>query len=88
MPWRALLKMLLAIALLFAAYLALNSCQSHRADGLPSILREYVEHVVWKNSPHREAASSLGISLAAGNTRSFRARDSSVYWLPVAVDRE
>ena len=47
----SLLKMLLAIALLLAAYLALNGCQSHRADGLPSTLREYVEQRSLEEQP-------------------------------------
>jgi len=41
---------------------------------LPSTLREYVEQRCLEELPHREAASSLGISLAAGKARSFRAR--------------
>jgi hypothetical protein len=47
----SLLKMLLAIALLLVAYLALNGCQSHRADGLPSTLREYVEQRSLEEQP-------------------------------------
>jgi len=47
----SLLKMLLAIALLLAAYLAMNGCQSHRADGLPSTLREYVEQRCLEEQP-------------------------------------
>jgi RNA polymerase sigma-70 factor, ECF subfamily len=41
---------------------------------LPSSLREYVEQRYLEELPHREAASSLGISLAAGKSRSLRAR--------------
>lgn len=41
---------------------------------LPSTLREYVEQRCLEELPHREAALSLGISLAAGKARSFRAR--------------
>ena len=43
-------------------------------NALPSSLREYVEHRCLEELPHREAASSLGISLAAGKSRSLRAR--------------
>jgi RNA polymerase sigma-70 factor, ECF subfamily len=41
---------------------------------LPSSLREYVEQHFLKELPHKEAASTLGISLAAGKSRSLRAR--------------
>jgi len=41
---------------------------------LPSSLREYVEQRCLEELPHREAASSLGISLEAGKSRSLRAR--------------
>ena len=43
-------------------------------NALPSSLREYVEQRCLEELPHREAASSLGISLAAGKSRSLRAR--------------
>jgi RNA polymerase sigma-70 factor, ECF subfamily len=41
---------------------------------LPSSLREYVKQRCLEELPHREAASSLGISLVAGRSRSLRAR--------------
>jgi RNA polymerase sigma-70 factor (ECF subfamily) len=41
---------------------------------LPPSLREYVEQCCLKELPHKEVASTLGISLAAGKSRSLRAR--------------
>ena len=41
---------------------------------LPTSLREYVEQCCLKEMPHSEVASTLGISLAAGKSRSLRAR--------------
>ena len=41
---------------------------------LPSSLRDYVEQRYLEELPHSEAASSLGISLSAGKSRSLRAR--------------
>jgi len=41
---------------------------------LPASLREYVEQCCLKELPHREVASTLGISLEAGKSRSLRAR--------------
>jgi RNA polymerase sigma-70 factor (ECF subfamily) len=41
---------------------------------LPATLREYAEQCCLKERPHREVASTLGISLAAGKSRSLRAR--------------
>jgi DNA-directed RNA polymerase specialized sigma24 family protein len=41
---------------------------------LPTSLREYVEQCCLKELPHRDVASTLGISLAAGKSRSLRAR--------------
>ena len=41
---------------------------------LPSSLRDYVEQCCLKELPHNEVASALGISLAAGKSRSLRAR--------------
>ena len=41
---------------------------------LPTPLREYVEQCCLKELPHSEVASTLGISLAAGKSRSLRAR--------------
>ena len=41
---------------------------------LPSTLREYVEQCCLKELPHSQVASMLGISLAAGKSRSLRAR--------------
>ena len=43
-------------------------------QALPSSLREYVEQRYLEELPHSEAASSLGISLSAGKSRSLRAR--------------
>lgn len=41
---------------------------------LPASLREYFEQCCLKEMPHRVVASTLGISLAAGKSRSLRAR--------------
>jgi len=41
---------------------------------LPRSLREYVEQCCLKELPHNEVASTLGISLEAGKSRSLRAR--------------
>jgi RNA polymerase sigma-70 factor, ECF subfamily len=41
---------------------------------LPPSLREYVEQCCLKELPHKEVVSTLGISLAAGKSRSLRAR--------------
>jgi RNA polymerase sigma-70 factor, ECF subfamily len=41
---------------------------------LPPSLREYVEQCCLKELPHKEVACTLGISLAAGKSRSLRAR--------------
>src|SRR5215472_308784 len=41
---------------------------------LPTSLREYVEQCCLKELPHSEVASTLGISPAAGKSRSLRAR--------------
>ena len=41
---------------------------------LPTSLREYVEQCCLKELAHSEVASTLGISLAAGKSRSLRAR--------------
>jgi RNA polymerase sigma-70 factor, ECF subfamily len=41
---------------------------------LPSSLREYVEQRCLKELPHKDVVSKLGISLAAGKSRSLRAR--------------
>jgi RNA polymerase sigma-70 factor, ECF subfamily len=41
---------------------------------LPTSLREYVEKCCLQELPHKEVASVLGISLAAGKSRSLRAR--------------
>lgn len=43
-------------------------------QALPSALRDYVEQRYLQELPHSEAASSLGISLSAGKSRSLRAR--------------
>lgn len=43
-------------------------------QALPSALRDYVEQRYLEELPHSEAASSLGISLSAGKSRSLRAR--------------
>ena len=43
-------------------------------QALPSSLRDYVERRYLEELPHSEAASSLGISLSAGKSRSLRAR--------------
>lgn len=43
-------------------------------QALPSPLRDYVKQRYLEELPHREAASSLGISLSAGKSRSLRAR--------------
>ena len=48
---------------------------------LPSSLRAYVEHRCLRELPHREAASSLGISVAAGKSRSLRARQRLLFLL-------
>jgi len=54
---------------------------------LPSTLREYVEQRCLEELPHREAALSLGISLAAGKARSFRARQRLQCLLASCRDR-
>jgi RNA polymerase sigma-70 factor (ECF subfamily) len=43
-------------------------------QAMPSALRDYVEQRYLQELPHSEAASSLGISLSAGKSRSLRAR--------------
>lgn len=43
-------------------------------QALPSSLRDYVKQRYMEELPHSEAASSLGISLSAGKSRSLRAR--------------
>lgn len=43
--------------------------------GLPANLRVYVDQRYLQERSHREAASSLGISLAAGKSRALRAKN-------------
>jgi RNA polymerase sigma-70 factor (ECF subfamily) len=54
---------------------------------LPSSLREYVEQRCLEELPHTEAASSLGISLSAGKSRSLRARQRLKYLLVLRRSR-
>ena len=51
-----------------------NKIIRRAVQALPSSLREYVEHRCLRELPHRDAASSLGITVAAGKSRSLRAR--------------
>lgn len=51
-----------------------NGIIRRAVHALPSCLRAYVEQRCLQELPHREAASSLGISLAAGKSRALRAR--------------
>jgi len=58
-----------------------NKIVRRAVRALPSSLRAYVEHRCLRELPHREAASSLGISVAAGKSRSLRARQRLLFLL-------